>query len=734
MEWVLIWIVIIILLLLVLACLCINRVRRACCQHGCNMDCFKRIDFLSDDMTYEPILKLKEEIKEAKKAKNSVKVKQLRQQLKEQEAQSITYKNILKDVQRRRKETLQKKDPIGDIEMNNKVSRLQTQTSNVLDEDEKGNKKVKVQYGKNIELKQEIDAKGKVQFYLEKKWNIERDTRVGRVIKFIYNSWLFSPLTFFIWEVGIVFIFSFFVQLSLSGSVITALGTYITAFVGIFSVLLSLLFANGVEKNKENKRLFQALCGDIKGMAMWIGALTNNKDKYKTFDKDENDKNSGYASIFARDTFEVETEKIRLLLAVLAPVAKHVLRNAPSPDNPNYDMLDDKLRIRIDIPDETNCCGGFQQMLISWGITQPVSQQDESQAWSKLDPNKDVNQIKVYLYKKVKLVSENSGMDLFEVVMYCLLDAINQLNELPEGFLGKAGYSKERDFISKWQHIYSSWGTMASITTYRQPTLVHITIFFCLGLYTVAITILNRNLSYINFTNGGGGSDYYSDWTSSVDVVGDVDVMWTSDWWYFHMYVFLKSMFQIIPFTWLYFLSNHIGKPFKKGMPDAEVISKDARDTQYQVSNLMINRAFLDTWDMTRVYSEQLETLNRDTYKYNSGEIYPFKTQEEEKKKNMEEILRKSLELKKNEEINTFRRKQKQSRVNRRTARNSLTGPKLEEAVKAATNSTAGEEKKKETTGGQKDPDGDRESTSAGSTKNPNGVQRRRVRYKKFNF
>ena len=717
MEWLLFWIFVLIIMGLALACCCVKSVRRACCWHGCNVECCKRLNVMTDDLTYPPIMQLKADIKmEKDKGRRKALKKELSAAKKKQKRKGSTYPNIFKTVKEIRKEqdskTLNKKSDsesktdIDRVEMQN-IIKLQSQSSNVLEKDGSN-----VKFNKNLELKQDENG----QFYLEKKWNIEKDTQVGTCMKVIYNSWLFSPTTFFLWEIGIVMLFSFFLDISLTSSVRTALDTYIVAFVGIFSVLLSLIFANGVEKNKENKRLFQALCGDIKAMAMYLGALTNNKDKYVTTDKDPNDENKGFATIRTRDTYEVEVEKIRLLLAVLAPVAKHVLRNAPSPNNPNYKKLDDKFRIRIEIPDETTCGGMIQQMLIRWGLVEPESNQDDSQSWANLNKNSDVNQIKVYLFEKIKKVSEDSGMDLFEVVMYCLLDAINELNELPYKYLGDARYSKERDLITKWQHIYGSWGTMASITTYRQPTLVHLTIFICLSLYTVATTVLNRNLAYVNFTVGDGGDpySYYSDWTGSVEVLGDIDVVGTIDWWYFRYYVIVKSIFQILPFTWLYFLSNHIGKPFKKNMPDAEVISKDASDTQYQVSNLMANRACIDAWDMVQDYSKELSTLDRDTYKYTTGTLYPFRQQEEVKKNNIKKIR------------DSFDKKRQESRRNRKTKRRSLTPAQLEAASKATLEE------------GSKDKGGDdnevrkRLPTTSETNTNTNNV--RKIRFKNVNF
>ena len=675
MEWVLFYIIVVIIVVLVFACCCVKRVRRACCWHGCNPECCKRIE-AGDSYTniFKKVKKIRKKNKTDKKTNDSGESKD-------------------KDIEM----------------MAGRVSRLQSQMSNTIDE--YGNKVV---FDKklDLELKQE-NVNGKTQFYLEKKWNIEKDTGVGKCMKWIYNSWLFSPLAFFIWEIGIVIMFAFLFDISLSSSVRTALDTYVVAFVGIFSVLLSLIFANGVEKNKENKRLFQALCGDIKAMAMWFGALTNDNDKYTTTDKDPDDEYSEYATIRTRDTYEVEVEKIRLLLAVLAPVAKHVLRNAPSPNNPNYYKLDDKLRIRIEIPDETTWGGWFQQLLIQFGVVEPENEQDESQAWANLKEENDVNKIKVYLYKKIQKVADTSGMDLFEVVMYCLLDTINVLNE--QEYLGKARYAKERDFITKWQHIYGSWGTMASITTYKQPTLVHLTIFFCLSLYTVATTIVNRNLAYVNFTVGDGGDpySYYSDWTASVVIEGDTDVMWSGDWWYFHWYVIVKSIFQILPFTWLYFLSNHIGQPFKKGMPDAEVISKDASDTQYQVSNLMTNRACLDAWDMVQPYSTQLTALNRDTYASSVGVLYPFKAQEDEKRKNV------------NNTKDEYKEKLTTSRKKRKTKRGSLT-PKLAEAARRV--ALEGE-------GSKGNDDDDRKVRKRlSSIQETTKVNGRKIRFKNVNF
>ena len=43
---------------------------------------------------------------------------------------------------------------------------------------------------------------------------------------------------------------------------------------------------------------------------------------------------------------------------------------------------------------------------------------------------------------------------------------------------------------------------------------------------------------------------------------------------------------------------------------------------------------------MTRNYSLQLQTLNRPSMQKNSGILYPFEKEENEKKKNIEDINR----------------------------------------------------------------------------------------------
>ena len=146
---------------------------------------------MTDDVTYGQIVQLKQKIKKAKD--KNIKT-QLKEELKEANKRASTYGNIFNKVSKVRKEqekNKQKKKTDGDVEMQQMPLRLKSQSSNVLDEEGEN-----LTFNKNLELKLDSETG---QYYLEKKWNVEKDTQIGNCMKIIYNSWLFSPTTFFIW-------------------------------------------------------------------------------------------------------------------------------------------------------------------------------------------------------------------------------------------------------------------------------------------------------------------------------------------------------------------------------------------------------------------------------------------------------------------------------------------------------------------------------------------------------
>ena len=55
-------------------------------------------------------------------------------------------------------------------------------------------------------------------------------------------------------------------------------------------------------------------------------------------------------------------------------------------------------------------------------------------------------------------------------------------------------------------------------------------------------------------------------------------------------------------------------QPAVKGHPDAEIISKVARDTQYQVSNMMTNRSYIDYFDRQYNYNVLKDSIEVKKY------------------------------------------------------------------------------------------------------------------------
>lgn len=448
----------------------------------------------------------------------------------------------------------------------------------------------------------------------------------SKVVETITTSRIWRFFNMHILIVVIIFIAAVIITTvstsELNDSAIYLLQSFNIAFTALYSVLIALIFQNAIEKNKENKKLFQALCGDIKAMAIWICALTDDKEKYKFDCVDESDCEKGINKIVASKNVEAQFAKIRYLLSVLAPVAKHVLRNAEEPDNPTYDQLDDKYRIRVTYSNNWwDPCGLVRRLQKSGFIAMNI-ETDTSQTWKKLsemaDNEKKPNMIKVYLYRKIKRVQQTSSMDLFETLMYCLLDEINRLREYNIG-LSEKDYAKERDLISKWQHIYGSWGPMASLTSYRVPATVQYTMFISLFLYAISMSLYMKSQSLTKFNKESGSDSWYSEQPSND---------------YINAYCVGLSFLQVFPFAWFYFLAERISQPFKKNNADSDIIDKDAKDTQEQTNKLMDTRAVTDVKTLLEFdlgLDESLESTGRDSIK--TGQLYP--EQKETKKKNI---------------------------------------------------------------------------------------------------
>lgn len=524
------------------------------------------------------------------------------------------------NIEKRKSEQNQKPLPLNTIISTESLGRQETETN-------------EQRLNNTIDLKTRTKRGKIISHYIEVKFPTILPSPfqqfTSKIVESITTSRLWRFFNMHILIVVIIFIAAVIVTTvstsELNDSAIYLLQSFNIAFTALYSVLIALIFQNAIEKNKENKKLFQALCGDIKAMAIWICALTDDKEKYKFECVDESDCEKGINKIEASKNVEAQFAKIRYLLSVLAPVAKHVLRNAEEPDNPTYDQLDDKYRIRV-----TYSTNGCYKRLQEWGLMAMNIETDTSQTWRKLSdaaekairnntPKNKPNMIKVYLYRKIKRVQETSSMDLFETLMYCLLDEINRLREYKIG-LSEKDYAKERDLISKWQHIYGSWGPMASLTSYRVPATVQYTMFISLFLYAISMSLYMKSQSLTKFNKESVtccSDSWYSE-QPSLD--------------YINAYCVGLSFLQVFPFAWFYFLAERISQPFKKNNADSDIIDKDAKDTQEQTNKLMDTRAVTDVKTLLEFdlgLDESLASTTRDSIQ--TGQLYP--EQKETKKK-----------------------------------------------------------------------------------------------------
>lgn len=346
-----------------------------------------------------------------------------------------------------------------------------------------------------------------------------------------------------------------------------------------FGILISLMFTTALTRYKESKRLYSALCGDVKALAMWASALSDDMKKYNTLASTD----GGTQLTSTKIDVELSFARLRLLLSVVAPVAKHVLRQAPnySDEAPDYKKLDDKYRVReikinhgpaLDFWNDepkTKCCPSAVNDIwfMIFGYRQYKQVYD-----SAFCADKQRNPIKIAIGKKIEDVVKKTDMDLFEVVMYCLMDEINDLKAIEVVTQGN-----ERDLISKWQHIYNSWGSLMTYTTYQSPQIVQIALSMTLIIYTVFVPIFvvdNNNVDVSNMSIWA--------WNWSSDIWGRLLLCWG----------------YVLPLTTFWWLGLAIQSPFRKNIWVDEVVSEEGHDTQRQVSKLLSNRVLIDKSDL----------------------------------------------------------------------------------------------------------------------------------------
>ena len=314
-------------------------------------------------------------------------------------------------------------------------------------------------------------------------------------------------------------------------------------------ILFPLFFMNRVAKFQKSRMLFQSLCGDVKAMAIYLCSLTNDEKKY--IFRNENDKDSQLKNI-RQDTFYYYI-KLRYMLCVLPPVAKHVLR-----DDADLEQLDDKFRVKAI---KLCSCEG------TWIKYEPVLE-----PWGS---NKD-NKLEQALYKQLKEIIDETGVDLFEACMLVLLDIVHEIQTRDMGY----NTSIERDFIGCWNRIYGAWGPLYTNNTSQPPTLVNVLFYITFLAYSVVVpwTDLNKD-------------------------------PWIG---------YLSTLPLVFFFSLMLWIGRVIQDPFQKGRFIFQVnptISKDSRDTQKQVYYLLKNLARFDQsyhrgYDFKRGFNQKQLQIN----------------------------------------------------------------------------------------------------------------------------
>jgi len=396
--------------------------------------------------------------------------------------------------------------------------------------------------------------------------------------------------------------------------------------------MLTMTLSSGLTKYKEEIRLFEALAGDIKAMAMFLVHLTYDAQKYR-YDE--------WGKLTYKPDVEKQYEKIRVILAVITPVARIVLKGKRLKEGlcnwlmrkyeteANVDDLE-TYKNYIEIPasepntfplrifcclDNHSCCGYWKCFYrlgchCNKNCWCSLENRREKFKWSKYEeyekhrrftdgdndkklkifafPKNKYDELywmayirnidqhgpttyEISLYKKIKQIQETSKLDLFETLMTVLLDEIIKISENDLGFGSDEGSAVMSAVYAKWDGIYASWGEMSSIKTYREPVVVHFYRAVMLSIYAVFMPY-----------------NYMGKITRSTSL-NIMDGM-------FPVAYFLYIFADIAFFSVMWSIAYSIRNPFKdvRFMRGVKPISSEA---QQQVLNLMKAQLIYDTCD-----------------------------------------------------------------------------------------------------------------------------------------
>ena len=423
--------------------------------------------------------------------------------------------------------------------------------------------------------------------------------------------------------------------------------------------MLTMTLGSGISKYKEEIRLFEALAGDVKALAMFLVHMSVDKEKYRLV-PDEDLPDYLPPKLKWKPNVQKAYERVRKLLGIVAPVARMVLKGRRLKKGcwnhitckmetvANRKELETYKNYVKYKPWEKNffpfkicpcgrrwLCGywgdlwtgfGFncrwwcytcrmckadricgeehKRLRIFWSDynkwmekTNSKNQQEircimqwnEKQQWEKgcfrsltaeeIKAGQGRNLEEAYekwarkleqhapkvtddsLYRKIEQVQESSSLDLFETVMTVLVDELSKIAESKLGFGEDEGAAIRSEIYAKWDSIYASWGSMSSIKSYSEPTIVHLFRFSLLMAYAVLMPYM-----------------YLEELKTSIER--------------YLAYVFL----EVFVFAFLWYTAYAIRNPFKD-VACMRGVKPIASTTQLQVLNLIYSALVFDRTD-----------------------------------------------------------------------------------------------------------------------------------------
>ncbi len=370
----------------------------------------------------------------------------------------------------------------------------------------------------------------------------------------------------------------------------------------ILIFLLTLALGAGLDKYKETLRLYEEIAGDIKAMAMLLVHLTFDSEKYSIKD----------GELEFKEDVKITYRKLKYILASLAPTVKNTISmgeytvlyqpnkcSCPKlacnskvfPWSTPFEALSDRKYFKVttqrfpwylffsstvEYPNYwKNADEEYTDIKKYKQLKTVLDQGTFELSGIKLDTDRkrlfallhnaglELNtEVQLSLYEKITDIHKNTEMDAFECSMTVLLDELMRLFENKLGFGEDEGSAVASAAIDRWNALYGTWGTLASLKTYSEPLVVNM---FRAGLIGVYAWFMPK-----------GYLKYYE----------IVDNYW--------LYIFVGGDMFIFCLMW--WLAFAVRNPFKNSWIIRNV-GKLAYQTQYQVQQLMSNQKAFDSMD-----------------------------------------------------------------------------------------------------------------------------------------